>query len=495
MRRVGARDFAVELPAPLEVTVDRERARFSAWYELFPRSASDSLARHGTFADVERRLPYVASMGFDVLYLPPIHPIGRAHRKGPNNAAASRDGDLGSPWAIGAAEGGHTAIHPALGSFADFDHLVEAAKACGLEIALDLAFQCAPDHPWVREHPEWFRHRPDGTIQYAENPPKRYQDIYPLEFEGEEWAALWDALLDVVRFWIGHGVRIFRVDNPHTKPLVFWEWLIAEVKAEHPETIFLAEAFTRPKVMNRLAKAGFTQSYTYFTWRNTADELREYVTRADDDGRARVLPPELLAEHAGHPARAPADRRARDVRLAARPRRDAVVELRHLRPRVRARRAPRPAPGRRGVPRLREVRAARLEPRRSRQPAPPDRARQRCAQGQPRPAADEPGALPRDGQPCADRLPQARRRRGDNVIVCVVSLDPHHKQTAWIELPLDALGLEEGRAFQVHDLLGGARYVWYGARNYVELDPFVVPAHIFRVRRRVRTEHDFDYFL
>jgi starch synthase (maltosyl-transferring) len=494
MRRQGARDFSVNLSAPLEVRVNRERAGFSAWYELFPRSASDSLARHGTFADVEKRLPYVASMGFDVLYLPPIHPIGRSHRKGPNNAANSSDGDLGSPWAIGAAEGGHTAIHPALGSFAEFDHLVEAAKAHDLEIALDLAFQCAPDHPWVREHTEWFRHRPDGSIQYAENPPKRYQDIYPLEFECEEWPALWDALLEVVRFWVGRGVRIFRVDNPHTKPLVFWEWLIAEVVAEHPATIFLAEAFTRPKVMNRLAKAGFTQSYTYFTWRNTAEELRQYMTElTTTEMREYFRPnfwpntPDILPEH---------------LQIGGRPTFVSRLVLAAT------------LSSNYGIYgpafELGEYRALR---RGGEEYLDSEKYEQRTWE------LDDPDSL----RPLIALVNQARRENpalqrtnnvrfletgnpaliaylkvdesGDNIIVCVVTLDPHHKQTAWIDLPLSEFGLEEGRAFQVHDLLGGARYVWYGPRNYVELDPYVVPAHIFRLRRQVRTEHDFDYFL
>jgi starch synthase (maltosyl-transferring) len=494
MRRAAAREFAAELPAPLEVVVDRERAGFSSWYELFPRSAGDLLARHGTFGDVERRLPYVASMGFDVLYLPPIHPIGRSHCKGPNNAAESVDGDLGSPWAIGAEEGGHTAIHPALGTFAELEHLVEAARARDIEIALDLAFQCAPDHPWVHEHPEWFRHRPDGSIQYAENPPKRYQDIYPLEFECEEWPALWDALLEVVRFWIGQGIRIFRVDNPHTKPFAFWEWLIGEIKAEHPDTIFLAEAFTRPKVMNRLAKAGFTQSYTYFTWRNTADELRAYVTElTTGDEREFFRPsfwpntPDILPEH---------------LQIGGRPMFVARLVLAAT------------LSSNYGIYgpafELGEYRALRQG---GEEYLDSEKYQQRVWE------LDDPDSLrplialvnaARRDNPALQRTNGVRfletgnpallaylklDEDGDNIILCVVSLDPHHTQTAWIDLPLAELGLEEGRAFQVHDLLGGARFVWYGTRNYVELDPLVVPAHIFRVRRQVRTEHDFDYFL
>jgi starch synthase (maltosyl-transferring) len=254
----------------LEVDVDRELARFGAWYELFPRS-------WGGFRGVAAVLPRIAELGFDVVYLPPIHPIGTTARKGRNNTARATPQDVGSPWAIGSEEGGHDALHPELGSWADFDALVEAARAVGVEIALDLAINCSPDHPWLKAHPEWFNRRPDGTLKYAENPPKRYQDIYNLNFECEDWRALWQALLDVVLGWVGHGVTVFRVDNPHTKPVPFWEWLIAEVRRDHPEVIFLAEAFTRPTMMTTLAKSGFAQSYTYFTWKNTKAELQEYM--------------------------------------------------------------------------------------------------------------------------------------------------------------------------------------------------------------------------
>src|SRR5262245_11870607 len=253
------------------VEVDRELARFGAWYELFPRS-------FGGFAGVERVLPHLAELGFDVVYLPPIHPIGRSGRKGRNNTLPAKKGDPGSPWAIGAQEGGHTAIHPDLGTIEDFERLVARAQEHDLEIALDFAIQCSPDHPWLSEHPEWFQHRPDGTIKYAENPPKRYQDIVNVDWESEDWQGLWEALRDVVVYWVGHGVRVFRVDNPHTKPLPFWEWLIEHVRREHPDVVFLAEAFTRPAMMRALAKIGFDQSYTYFTWKNTRAEIEEYVT-------------------------------------------------------------------------------------------------------------------------------------------------------------------------------------------------------------------------
>ncbi|MEX1334375.1 MAG: alpha-1,4-glucan--maltose-1-phosphate maltosyltransferase [Candidatus Limnocylindrales bacterium] len=271
------RRFETVWDPPLAVTVDPHHARFGAWYELFPRSASSEPGRHGTFRDVIERLPYISEMGFDVLYLPPIHPIGQAFRKGPNNALLANPDDPGVPWAIGADEGGHMSVHPELGTLADFDALVAAAAEQGIHIALDLAFQASGDHPYLRDHPEWFRSRPDGTIQYAENPPKKYQDVYPLDFESSAWEAMWVELRSVTRFWMDHGVRIFRVDNPHTKPFAFWEWLINDIKATDPDVLFLAEAFTRPKVMYRLAKLGFSQSYTYFTWRNEKQELTEYL--------------------------------------------------------------------------------------------------------------------------------------------------------------------------------------------------------------------------
>ncbi len=296
----------------LSVTVDREKARFSTWYEIFPRSCAAEAGRHGTFWDCERWLPYIAGMGFDVVYLPPVHPIGRSFRKGKNNSVEPLPGDVGSPWAIGSVEGGHTSVHPELGTLEDFKHFVSAAGKNGLEVALDIAFQCSPDHPWVRQQPDWFRKRPDGTIQYAENPPKKYQDIYPLDFESADSRAMWEVLKGVFEFWIAQGVRIFRVDNPHTKPFSFWEWVIGAIKDRHPDVILLAEAFTRPHVMNRLAKLGFSQSYTYFTWRNTKEELTEYFTElAETEAREYFRPnlwpntPDILPEYlqlGGRPA-------------------------------------------------------------------------------------------------------------------------------------------------------------------------------------------------
>ncbi|HEU5360336.1 MAG TPA: alpha-1,4-glucan--maltose-1-phosphate maltosyltransferase, partial [Candidatus Deferrimicrobiaceae bacterium] len=315
LRRMGGypdRRHATVYERELPVVVDREKARFSSWYELFPRSCSPVPGEHGTFRDVVNRLPYVASMGFDVLYLPPIHPIGNTRRKGKNNIVIAEADDVGSPWAIGSEEGGHKAVHPRLGTLEDFRNLVAKAGEYGIEVAIDIAYQCSPDHPYAKEHPEWFRLRPDGTVQYAENPPKKYEDIYPFDFETENWRELWEELKSVIGFWIDQGVRIFRVDNPHTKPFDFWEWMIAGIKEEYPETIFLSEAFTRPKVMYRLAKVGFTQSYTYFAWRNSKWELMDYfreLTKTDvrEYFRASLWPntPDILTEQlqfGGRPA-------------------------------------------------------------------------------------------------------------------------------------------------------------------------------------------------
>ncbi len=291
---VDDRSRATEAPVR-RVWVDRRRAAFGAWYEMFPRSAGPDAGRSGTFDEAAAELPRIADMGFDILYLPPIHPIGERFRKGRNNALAAASDDPGSPWAIGSKAGGHTAVDPGLGTLEDFDRFRAEAERLGLEVALDLAWQTSPDHPWVDEHPEWFRHRADGTIKYAENPPKKYQDIYPFDFESEDRAGLWLALLETTRFWINRGVRIFRVDNPHTKPFRFWEWFIDQIHCRHPDVVFLSEAFTRPRVMRYLAKSGFTQSYTYFTWRNTKRELVEYFTELTSTGMAEYFRPNLFA--------------------------------------------------------------------------------------------------------------------------------------------------------------------------------------------------------
>jgi starch synthase (maltosyl-transferring) len=493
MDRYPDRSEAVTYPREIEMLVDPVRARFSSWYELFPRSAGEP-GRHGTFRDVERRLSYVASMGFDVLYIPPIHPIGRTNRKGANNSVKASPGEPGSPWAIGSEEGGHKSIHPELGTVDDFRHLLMAAEEHGLALALDIAFQCSPDHPYIREHPEWFRHRPDGSIQYAENPPKKYEDIVPFDFECEAWRELWSELLSIVTYWIDQGVRIFRVDNPHTKPFAFWEWMIGEVKRDHPDAIFLSEAFTRPKVMYRLAKAGFTQSYTYFAWRNTVWELTQYFTELNqppvsDFFRSNLWPntPDILTEylqHGGRPAFA-----ARLVLAATLGASYGIYgpafelcEARAKEPgseeyldseKYQLRSWPIDSPES-----LKELITLVNEIRHENLALQSDRGL--------RFHTTENESLLAYSKSTADLA---------DVVLTVVNLDPHHTQSGMVTLPLQALGLDGDKSYQAHELLSGARYLWNGPRNYVEINPHAAPAQIFRFRRRIRSEHDFEYFL
>ena len=472
--------LATKYDRELRVWVDRERARFSSWYELFPRSASTDPARHGTFADVQRLLPSIAAMGFDVVYLPPIHPIGHAYRKGKNNSMEAGVNDVGSPWAIGSQLGGHKTIHPELGTLADFEALVAGARGLGMEIALDIALQCSPDHPWVVEHPEWFVQRPDGTIQYAENPPKKYQDIYPLNFETPDWRKLWEELHSVFDYWARHGVKIFRVDNPHTKAMLFWEWCIAELHREHPEIIFLAEAFTRPHVMYGLAKVGFTQSYTYFTWRTTKAEIQEYfeeimrppvseVFRANlwpntpdilhaslqTGGRNAFMqrlvlagtlganygvygPPFELAEHVAVKAGSEEylNSEKYEVRHWARGDAHSLAPLMTLL--NRARRA--------------------------------------------NPALQSDGSLHFHGTDNPPLLCYSKSTPGHtNTILVCVNLDAGQEQSGWVELDLRKLGIANNEAFTVEDLLTGQSYQWRGRSNYIALRPDVMPAHVFRI--------------
>ncbi len=493
MNRYPDRSFADTYSPELRLTVDPRRARCSAWYEMFPRSTADAPGRHGTFRDCEMRLPYVAELGFDVLYLPPIHPVGRVNRKGRNNALKATPDDPGSPWAIGSHEGGHKAVNPALGTLDDFRRLVSAARELGIEVALDIAFQCAPDHPYVQQHPQWFRWRPDGTVQYAENPPKKYEDIYPFNFECDDWPALWQELKSVFTFWVEHGVTIFRVDNPHTKPFAFWEWLIAEIQRDHPEAMFLSEAFTRPKVMHRLAKIGFTQSYTYFPWRNTKLELSEYFSElASHASREYFRPnhwpntPDILTaylQHGGRPAfmtrlvlaatlganygiYGPAFEHCENV-----PREPGSEEYRNSE--------------------KYEVRFWDL--------AKPDSLRTLVAAVN-RARRENPALqqewniqfIPVDNDEliCYTKYTNDR----SNVVIMVVNLDPHHRQSGWLEVPLDQLGIDRERSYEVEDRLSGTSYLWQGARNYVELNPQACPAHVFKVIKRLRSERDFENF-
>ncbi len=487
----SVRALAASLPDDAEITrhaahstviVDRVRARFASWYEIFPRSQATEPGRHGTFADAARALSRVAELGFDVVYLPPIHPIGRTHRKGPNNSLVCGPDDPGSPWAIGNEHGGHTAVEPALGTLADFDRFVAEAWRLGLEIALDYALQCSPDHPWVREHPDWFFVRPDGSIRYAENPPKKYQDIYPLNFWCADRESLWRACRDIVLFWIGHGVQTFRVDNPHTKPFAFWEWLLADVRAAHPDTVFLAEAFTRPKRMKALAKIGFTQNYTYFTWRNSAWELREYLTELTQTDMAEYFrgnlftnTPDILHEYLQTGGRA--GFRVRLVLAAtlsplygiysgfelceATPVRFGSEEYANSEKydiRVRDWEAPgNIAADVRLVNRIR-----RQHP-----------ALQRTTNLSFHEAENEHILFYRRAAPT----------KADRHLLVVVNLDPHHVQETMVHVPLDALGIGPHEVFTAHDLLSGERYRWSGVRNYVRLDPAERVAHVLRIER------------
>ncbi|HYR70974.1 MAG TPA: alpha-1,4-glucan--maltose-1-phosphate maltosyltransferase [Candidatus Acidoferrum sp.] len=491
MARVQPRPDLTRHDRELEVVVDRPPAAFAAWYEMFPRSQGRIPGRHGAFDDCIDRLPAIRRMGFDVVYLPPIHPIGRTARKGPDNALAAGPGDPGSPWAIGGPEGGHTAVHPELGTLEDFRRLVKTAQGLGMEIALDFAIQCSPDHPWVREHPEWFYQRPDGTIKYAENPPKKYQDIYPINFASPAWESLWNALLGVVRFWIDQGVRTFRVDNPHTKPLDFWAWLIREVQDRDPDVVFLSEAFTRPKVMRALAKAGFTQSYTYFTWRNFKEELTEYLEELTGSEMAEyfrgnffVNTPDILPEvlQRGGP---PAFR----MRAALAATLSSVwgiysgYELCEATP----------------LPGSEEYRASEKYEIRVRDWDAPGNISSYIAQlntiRQENPALHRMGGLrfyPANSPHVLfyGKLTPAR----DNVILVAVNLDPFATHEAALQIPLAEIGIAPDETYELHELLGGDRRLVRGASHTVTLDPRTAPAHIYRVGRWRRRERDFDYY-
>jgi starch synthase (maltosyl-transferring) len=472
-----------------ELVVEPKLAGFSAWYEFFPRSTG-LRGEHGTLRTSHARLEYAAAMGFDIVYLPPIHPIGTTFRKGKNNSTTTVSNDPGSPWAIGAAQGGHKSIHPELGTLDDFREFVARAKQLDLTVALDIALQASPDHPYVEEHPEWFAKRPDGSIQYAENPPKKYQDIYPFDFECADAPALWKELTSIFLFWADHGVRVFRVDNPHTKSLPFWEYCIAELKERYPDVILLAEAFTRPKLMYALAKLGFSQSYTYFTWRTSKWEIETYLkelTKTDvaEFFRPNFWPntPDILPEHLQYGGRGAF--MARLVLAAtlssnygiygpafelmdhvARPGAEEYVdnekyELKHWD-------IERPDSLRALIARINRIRKehACLHDNTSLEFHPTDNESLICYS----------------------------KRRDDQAVIAVVNLDPHHRQGGWLHLDLEKLGIPDHSGFQVHDLLSDARYLWSGSRNFVELDPAGMPAHLFVVRYRVRSEADFDYF-
>jgi starch synthase (maltosyl-transferring) len=445
--------FEVTSSEELRLDVDRERATFGAWYELFPRS-------WGGFAGVERVLPELAELGFDVVYLPPIHPIGKTNRKGRDNAPAAGPKDPGSPWAIGSEEGGHDAIDPALGTAAEFESLVARARELGLEIALDFAIQCSPDHPWLTEHPEWFNHRPDGTLKYAENPPKRYQDIYNVNFDSEDWRGLWEALRDVVLFWVGKGVRAFRVDNPHTKPVGFWEWLIAEVRKVDAEVIFLAEAFTRPAMMSTLAKAGFSQSSTYFTWKNTRWELVQYlgdVLAEADYFRPNFFAntPDILHEYLQRGGR-PAFEARLVLAATLSPSYGIYSGFEHCEN----------VPARPGSEEYLNSEKYEVKRRRLDGPLLPLVRRLNEIRRAHRPFHRVLGLQFLETE--NEQLLAYARGSGPEAVVCCVNLDAANAQEGVVVVPV---GLGTAPAFHVEDLLSGTRHGWRLGRNYVRLEP------------------------
>ncbi|MFW6254990.1 MAG: alpha-1,4-glucan--maltose-1-phosphate maltosyltransferase [Chitinivibrionales bacterium] len=493
MRTFGPRRFAHTYARELRVSVERPKALFSSWYELFPRSFGQKPFEHGTFRDCVKQLDRIAKMGFDIVYLPPIHPIGISHRKGKNNSTTARPGEPGSPWAIGSEKGGHDAVHPRLGSVEDFALLLQSARSKGIDIAIDLALQCSPDHPWVHQHPEWFKRRPDGTIQYAENPPKKYEDIVPINFETDQWESLWVELRRVVLFWAEKGVRIIRVDNPHTKPFAFWQWLIAEVRKCYPDMIFLSEAFTRPKVMYRLAKAGFSQSYTYFTWRNTKRELTQYMEELiDSPAREFFRPnfwpntPDILPEYLQYSGRS-----------------GFIIRL---------------------------VLAATLSSNYGMYGPAYELMAHDAVEGREEYLDSEKYEIknwnledPESLEEIVTMINHIRRQNKalkstwnlrfhevdndyilfyskatpdlQNILMMVVNLDPFHTQSGWVRMPLQEFGIDPAQTYLMNDLISRDHYLWQGERNFVQLNPHVLPAHIFHVRRRLRRESDFDYFM
>ncbi|WP_247693316.1 alpha-1,4-glucan--maltose-1-phosphate maltosyltransferase [Streptomyces sp. RM99] len=465
---------------PLPLLVERERALYGAWYEFFPRSEGTPDRPHGTFRTAARRLPAIAAMGFDVVYLPPIHPIGTTHRKGRNNTLSAGPDDVGVPWAIGSPEGGHDAIHPALGTLEDFDHFVAEAARLGLEVALDFALQCSPDHPWVHKHPEWFHHRPDGSIAYAENPPKKYQDIYPIAFDAD-LDGLVTETVRVLRHWMDHGVRIFRVDNPHTKPVVFWERVIGEINRADPDVVFLAEAFTRPAMMHTLAQIGFQQSYTYFTWRNTKQELTEYLTELTGDAASYMRPnffantPDILhayLQHGGRPAF-----EVRAVLAATLSPAWGIYSGYELCENT---------PLREGSEEYLDSEKYQLKPR--------DWATAAREGTTIAPLITRLNTIRRES-PALRQLRDLHfhhtdkeeviaysKRQGSNTVLVVVNLDPHHTQEATVSLDMPQLGLDWHESVPVRDELTGETYHW-GRANYVRLEPGRTPAHVCTVLR------------
>ncbi len=484
------KQWVTEYDKELSVVVEPRLAQFSTWYELFPRSCSAKKSIHGTFKDCMGWVEDVASMGFDVLYLPPIHPIGISHRKGKNNQLKVERDDPGSPWAIGSKDGGHKAIHPQLGKFDDFAELVAHAKKHGVHIAMDIAFQCSPDHPYITEHPEWFLHRPDGTIKHAENPPKKYEDIVPFNFETDQYKELWQELASILFFWIDKGITCFRVDNPHTKPFLFWEWLIKEVKTKHPEVIFLAEAFTRPKVMNRLAKLGFSQSYTYFTWRYTKNELMRYILDITSKEKADYFRPNFWPN-------------TPDI---------LPVDLQY---------------DGQAIFMIRLILAATLSSNYGLYGPPYERMQNKAVKNTEEYVDAEKYEIKywdrSESLPIKDlmkRVNHIRRHNpalqktnnlkfceiSSNKLVCyakfaseslliVVCMDPHEVQSGVLKIPMDELGLPKEQSYRVHELLQDRRLIWEGDEVAITIDPKILPARIFKIQTPMRREKGFEYFM
>ncbi|NQX77130.1 MAG: alpha-1,4-glucan--maltose-1-phosphate maltosyltransferase [Gilvibacter sp.] len=467
--------------AASEAYADREKARFSTWYEFFPRSAAREEGQHGTFKDCEALLPRVAKMGFDVLYFPPVHPIGRVNRKGKNNSTEALDGDVGSPWGIGAEEGGHKSLHPDLGNEADFKSLVDKAKELGIEVAMDFALQAAPDHPWVKSNPEWFKWRPDGTVQYAENPPKKYQDILPIYFESTDWKNLWQEMLNCALYWVEEfGIRIFRVDNPHTKPFYFWGWLMAEVKKKHPDVLFLSEAFTRPAVMHQLAKQGFSQSYTYFTWRNSKQELIEYVEELTKTDQKYFFRPNFWPNTPDiNPWALQGGNEAIHLSryfLAA-----TLSSNTGLYGPVYEYMVSDAVPGKEEYWDSEKYQLRHwnwdAENKLTTLISKINHIRHQNA------SLQQTNNIQFLGVENEQLLAYFKSDvDGDNQTLMVVNLDPYYPQSGWVELPLEAMGIQEGQAVTVHDLITESSYIWDKRWNFVELHP-ALPFHLFKIKK------------
>ncbi len=474
------KDFAVTYDNNLRVYVDRKKALFSTWYEFFPRSASEEAGKHGTFKDCERLIPRIAAMGFDVLYFPPIHPIGEVNRKGKNNTTEAFEGDVGSPWGIGSKHGGHKDIHPELGTIDDFKNLIKIANDYGVEIAMDYALQCAPDHPYVKEHPQWFRWRPDGSVQYAENPPKKYQDILPIYFETEDWENLWNELLDIALYWVKQGIRIFRVDNPHTKPFQFWEWLIANVKKDYPDVLFLSEAFTRPRVMHELAKVGFTQSYTYYTWRNFRHEILEYMEELSNSKGAEYFRPNFWPN-------------TPDINpYSLQGGKESIFLMRYFMAATLSSNYGMYGPVfeymiHAAVPGKEEYLDSEKYQIQHWDWNQTNKMTHLITMINHIRRDNEALQFTRNITLCDtdnESLFAYYKETEDksNQLLMIVNLDPYNRQSGWIKTPLNLIGVNEGEPIIMHDLITQSSYTWNSEWNFVEIDPNS-PFHLFQIRR------------